>query len=53
MSILVAKADGLTEPFDEHKLLQSLKRAGAETLGPGNQTDVFAFASFASMCGWR
>ena len=30
MSILVAKADGLTEPFDEHKLLQSLKRAGAE-----------------------
>ncbi len=30
MAILVAKADGLTEPFNEHKLLESLKRAGAE-----------------------
>lgn len=29
-SIQVAKADGKTEPFDEGKLLASLKRAGAE-----------------------
>ena len=30
MAILVAKADGLTEPFDEKKLLGSLEHAGAE-----------------------
>ena len=29
MAILVAKADGETEPFDEQKLLESLTRAGA------------------------
>ncbi len=30
MALLVAKADGETEPFEERKLLESLTRAGAE-----------------------
>lgn len=30
MSVLVAKADGTTEPFDHQKLLASLHRAGAD-----------------------
>ncbi len=30
MSILIAKADGTMEPFDERKLIDSLSRAGAE-----------------------
>ena len=31
MSILIAKADGTLEPFDERKLVTSLSRSGADT----------------------
>ncbi len=62
MSILIAKADGTLEPFDERKLVSSLSRAGAEaavaaqiahdvsvTLQPGTTTGEIYRRAFAHL----